>query len=72
MSLLFCYYLHLGNGGAKHKSPSPKDALCQVWLNLADGSGEEDENVKGLQTERRTTDNSRSEKLTWAFSSGEL
>ena len=56
--MLFCYYLH------KHESPSPKDAFCQVWLKLADGSGEEDENVKGLQTERRTTDNSRSEKLT--------
>ena len=29
------------------------------------------ENVKSSQTDRRTTDNRRSEKLTWAFSSGE-
>ena len=36
------------------------------------GSWEEDENVKSLQTDGRTTDNRRSEKLTWAFSSGEL
>ena len=40
------------------------------------GSGEEDKNVKSLQTDRRTdgqtTDDRWSEKLTWAFSSGEL
>ena len=24
------------------KSPSPKDALCQIWLNLPSNSGEED------------------------------
>ena len=36
---LFLNYLPLEKGGALHlnklKSPSPKDALCQVWLNLA-------------------------------------
>ena len=36
---LFCYYLPLEKGGALHlnklESPSPKDALCQVWLKLA-------------------------------------
>ena len=26
----------------KLKSPSPKDALCQVWLKLPSNSGEED------------------------------
>ena len=35
----FCNYLPLEKGGALHlnklESPSPKDALCQVWLNLA-------------------------------------
>ena len=37
--LLFCNYLPLEKGEALHlnkfKSPSPKDALCQVWLKLA-------------------------------------
>ena len=37
--LLFCYYLPLEKGGAlllnKLESPSPKDALCQVWLKFA-------------------------------------
>ena len=36
---LFRNYLPLGKGGAVHlnklESPSPKDALCQVWLKLA-------------------------------------
>ena len=36
--LLFCNYLPLEKGGALHlnklESPSPKDALCQVWLKL--------------------------------------
>ena len=36
---LFRNYLPLEKGGALHlnklESPSPKDALCQVWLNLA-------------------------------------
>ena len=36
---LFRYYLPLEKGGAlrlkKRESPSPKDALCQIWLKLA-------------------------------------
>ena len=52
--------------------------------NWPSGSGEEAENVKSLQTDRQTdrqtnrqtdrqmTDNKQSEKLTYAFSSGEL
>ena len=36
---LFRYYLPLERGGGFHlnkfESPSPKDALCQVWLKLA-------------------------------------
>ena len=36
---LFRNYLPLGNGGTLHLNkqefPSPKDALCQVWLKLA-------------------------------------
>ena len=60
--------------------------LCAKFgLNWPSGSGEEDENVKSLQTDRRMdgqptdewwseklTDEWWSEKLTWAFSSGEL
>ena len=34
----------------KFKFFSPNDTLCQVWLILANWSGE-DENVKSLQTE---------------------
>ena len=37
--LLFCNYLPLEKGGALHlnklESPSPKDALCQGWMKLA-------------------------------------
>ena len=36
----------------------------QIWLKLANGSGKEVENVKSLLTDRQTTDNRRSEKLT--------
>ena len=43
--LLFRNYLPLEKGVALHldktESPLPKDALCQVWLKLAHGSGEE-------------------------------
>ena len=43
----------LGNGMALHlyllEYPSPKDALCLVWLNWPNCSGEEDENVKNLR-----------------------
>jgi hypothetical protein len=52
--------------------PSPNDDLRQVWLNWPSGSGEEVENVKKKFTDRRTTDNGQSVKLTWDFSSGEL
>ena len=55
--------------------------LCAKFgWNWPSGSEEEDENVKSLQTDkqtdgrtdRQTTDDRWSEKLTWAFSSGEL
>ena len=56
---LFGNYLPLEKGGALHlnklESPSPKDALCQVWLNSPSGSGVEDEIVKSLQQRRRRT-----------------
>ena len=38
----------------KLESPSPKDVLCQVKFKLTCGSGEEDENVKTLQTNGQT------------------
>ena len=34
---------------------APKDALCQVWLKLASGSGEEDKNVKSLRQRWKLT-----------------
>ena len=40
---IFSYYLPLEMGGVLHsnkaESPSPKDALCQVWLNRPRGFG---------------------------------
>ena len=55
---LFRNYLPLEKSGALHlnklECPLPKDALCQVWLKWPGGSGEEDENVKSLQTDGRT------------------
>ena len=58
----------------------PRKLFAKFGWNWSSGSGEEDENVKILQTDgrtdgqtdRQTTDNRWSEKLTWAFSSGEL
>ena len=78
---LFQNYLHVEKGGAlylnKLESPSPKDAFCQVDWNCLSGNGEEVENRISLDGRtdsggRRTTDDRRSEKLTWAVSSGEL
>ena len=58
----------------------PRMLCAKFGWNWPSGSGEEDENVKSLQTDgqtdrrtdRQTTDDRWSEKLTWAFSSGEL
>jgi hypothetical protein len=69
--LLFRYYLPLERSYPlplnKLESPSPKDDLCQVWLKEERRS----QKCKSLQMDRQT-DNGRSEKLTRAFSSGEL
>ena len=54
-------------------NPLHPGILCAKFgWNWPSGSGEEDENVKSLQTDRQTTHDRWSEKLTWAFSSGEL
>ena len=37
--------------------PSPKNALCQVWLNSLSGSGKEDENVKVYDNANENNDN---------------
>ena len=54
----FCNDLPLEKGGALHlnklETPSPKDALCLIGWNWSCGSGEEDENMKSLQTDGQT------------------
>ena len=55
----------------------PRMFCAKFGWNLPSGSGEEDENVKSLDTDGQTdrdkqTDDRWSEKLTWAFCSGEL
>ena len=71
--------LHLN----KLESPTPKDALCQVWLKLAQWfwrrrwrcekftDRQTDRQMDG-RTDGQMLDDRWSEKLTWAFSSGEL
>ena len=48
-----------------------KNALCQVWLKLAQWLWKNDTNVESLR-QRRTKYKFRSEKLTWAFDSDEI
>ena len=64
----------------KHESPSSKDALCQVWLKLAHWFWRRRWKFEKFTTMtttrqqqwwRQTTDKFWSEKLTWAFCSGE-
>ena len=57
----------------------PRMLCAKFGWNWPSGSGEKDENMKSLrrqrqrrQRQRRTTDKFWSEKLTWAFGSGEL
>ena len=50
----------------------PKMLCAMFGWNCTHGSREEDENVKRLRTDTQTTDDRQSEKLTGAFSSGEL
>ena len=57
------WFLHLNKLEILHQSC----LLPSLVENWTIGSGEEDEKL----TNRRTTDNRRSEKLTWPFSSGE-
>ena len=85
--LLIPNYLPFGKGVALHlnklESPSPKDSLCQVWLKLAQWfwrrrwkykkfTDRQTDGQTDGRTDRQTTDDRWSEKLTWAFSSGEL
>jgi hypothetical protein len=72
--LLFCDYLPLEKCNPLHlknlQSP-PQDDLCQVWLKLAQWFYRRSRKCKGLQTDGQT-DDGQSEKLIWAFGSGEL
>ena len=79
--LKFCQfpnYLPLQKGVALHLNklefPSPIDALCQVWLKLAQLFWREDKNMESLWQwrQRPTTDKFRSEKFHPALGSGEL
>ena len=80
MFLLFGNYLPLEKGGALHLNKldplHPRMHCAKLGWNLPSGSGEGDENVKSLQQRQRqrgrTTNKFWSEKLTWAFGSGEL
>ena len=72
---LFGNYPPLEKDGAlhlnKYESPSPKDALCQVWLKLVWWFWRRRWKCEKFST--MTTDKTNwSEKLTWAFGSGEL
>ena len=68
---LFCNYLPLKKPWPFiwTKLNFPKETLCQVWLKLA--SWKKDQNVDSLRKGGRTNDR-RSVKFPWAFSSGEL
>ena len=74
---VFCYYLPLKRGMALHlkkaECPSTKNTLCQFWLKLSHCFRRRRLKCEKI-TDRRTHRQSdgRSDKLTWAFSSGEL
>ena len=84
MCFLFRNYLPIGKGRALHlnfEPLSPKNALCQVWLKLALWFWRRRRKCEKFTTTptttpttTTTTDNGKfwSEKLTWAFGSGEL
>ena len=69
--------LSLPEGSSKTStSTSPKNALCQVWLKLVQWFWRRrwkcEKFMTTTTTTTTTTDKLRSEKLAWAFSSGEL
>ena len=68
ISLLSHVALHLN----KLESPPSKDALCHVWLKLAQWFWRRSWTCEKFTDDRQTTDNRQSEKLTWVFISGEL
>ena len=76
LKLSIYYYLPFEKDVALHlkklESLHPRILCAKFGWNWPSGSREEDENVKSLQTDRQTTDDRWSEKLTWAFSSGEF
>ena len=77
---LLCNYLPMENVPALHLNklefPLPKDALCQVWLKLGQWFWRRRWKCEKITTTSTmtttTTDKFWSEKLTWAFGTGEL
>ena len=57
----FCYYLHLERGEALHlnklESSAPTDALCWVWLKLAQSFWRRRQKCEKFPTTTPTTDN---------------
>ena len=77
LSMFFRYFIFISpwKRAGPVESPSPKDALGQVWMKLAQWFWRRRwkcEKFTDGWTDRQTTDDRWSEKLTWAFSSGEL
>ena len=66
--LLFRYCLPKGKDVALHlnelESPSPKDALCHIWLKLAQWFWRKSRNCKKGRTNRQTPNATWSKKLT--------
>ena len=68
---VFRHYLPLEEGGALHlnkfKSPSPKDAFCQVWLKLAQWFWRRRRNCQTFTTRPATMTTMQTEVIIWVI-----